>query len=157
MKIEFQPIGVIRTPFSEPSGMPRNTAQATGIAGTVELEARYAPGLRDLEGFSHIVLLFHFHRSDGYELEVTPPGETVAHGLFATRSPRRPNGIGLSIVRLDRIEGSVLHIADVDMIDGTPLLDIKPYLPSVNPGGAIRTGWLGPSRSGDSDTDSGSR
>ncbi|MDZ7748664.1 MAG: SAM-dependent methyltransferase, partial [Halofilum sp. (in: g-proteobacteria)] len=84
--------------------MPRNTAQAADTRGTIEVDPACAAGLRDLEGFSHVILLFHFHRSEGCELEVVPPGESRAHGVFATRSPRRPNGIGLSVVRLDRVE-----------------------------------------------------
>lgn len=150
MTIEYESIGVIRTPFATPSGMPRNPADAAGTQGTVEVDAAYTAGLRDLDGFSHLVLLFHFDRSDGYELELVPRGETQAHGVFATRSPRRPNAIGLSVVRLERVEGAVLHVRDVDMADGTPLLDIKPYLPSVDTRAGVRTGWLGDARpSGD--------
>lgn len=142
MKIAYEPIGVIRTPFTEPSGIPRNTAAAAGVHGTVEIEPRFAPGLKDLDGFSHVVLLFHFHRSEGYELELVPAGEGRTRGVFATRAPRRPNAIGLSVVRLERIEAGVLHVRDVDIVDGTPLLDIKPYLPTVDAPEGVRTGWL---------------
>jgi len=142
MKIEYEPIGVIHTPFQQPTGMPRNPFAGRGVRGTVEVDPAYAAGLKDLDGFSHLVLLFHFHRSDGYELEVIPRRDGRRPGLFATRSPRRPNGIGLSVVRLDRVEGNALHVLDVDMVDGTPLLDIKPYLRDVRDGDAVRIGWL---------------
>jgi len=142
MKIEYQSIGVIRTPFETPAGMPRNTAMAAGTRGTVEVEPEYEPGLKDLDGFSHLFLLFFFHRSEGHALEVVPPGQTETRGVFATRSPRRPNGIGLSLVRLERVAGRILHVTDLDIVDGTPLLDIKPYLPSVDRADGVRTGWL---------------
>ena len=147
MKIEYEPIGVIRTPFDEPAGTPRNPADASGAEGRVEIDPALAPGLRDLDRFSHIILLFHFHRSEGWELELVPRSErhrAAGHkrGVFATRAPRRPNAIGLSVVRLERVEGNVLHVRDVDMIDGTPLLDIKPYLPSIDAHADADMGWL---------------
>ncbi|MDD3449237.1 MAG: tRNA (N6-threonylcarbamoyladenosine(37)-N6)-methyltransferase TrmO [Gammaproteobacteria bacterium] len=142
MKIEFEPIGVIRTPYTEPEGTPIQPVGAVGVKGTVEVFGAYRDGLRDLDGFSHIVLLYHFHRSRGFSLRVVPYVDTRERGLFATRAPRRPNAIGLSIVRLIRVEDGVLHIENVDMLDGTPLLDIKPYVPEFGPGEAVRTGWL---------------
>lgn len=142
--IEYESIGVIHSPFAAASGMPRNPAAARDVVGTAELDPRYAAGLQDLGGFSHILLLFHCHRSDGYELVFTPPGDTGERGVFATRSPRRPNAIGLTLVRLDRVDGNRLEVRDLDIVDGTPLLDIKPYLPSVDVAAAVRTGWLGP-------------
>ena len=143
MRIEYEPIGVIHTPHATPSGMPKNTADAAGIRGTVALDARHAPGLADLEGFTHVFLVFHCHEVRGHEPAVVPPGGHEPRGLFATRSPRRPNPIGLSVVRLDGIEGNLLRVRDVDMVDGTPLLDIKPYLPSVDAHPDAGTGWLG--------------
>ncbi len=140
--IQLQPIGTIRSPFTDPRGMPIQPAGAADVAGTVEVAARYADGLRDLEGFSHIVLIYHFHRSEGCDLQVTPYLDDRVHGVFATRAPRRPNPIGVSVVRLLRREGWILHVAGVDVLDGTPLLDIKPHVPDFAPGGPIRTGWL---------------
>lgn len=154
MTIEYEPIGVIHTPFTVASGMPRNPAAARDVAGTVEIDPRHAAGLKDLDGFSHIILLFHCHRSEGYQLVFAPPGHSEAHGVFATRSPRRPNPIGLSVVRLDRIDGNRLEVRGVDMVDGTPLLDLKPYLPSIDVADEIRTGWLdAPAGPGDADPD----
>lgn len=142
MKIEYEPIGVIRTPFDTHSGAPRNPREADGARGRAEVDPAYAPGLQDLDGFSHVILLFHFHRSSGHELVLAPRGRKQERGVFATRTPRRPNAIGLSVVRLDRIEGNVLHVRDVDMLDGTPLLDIKPYLPSIDARDTATMGWL---------------
>jgi len=142
MKIEFQAIGVIHTPFSKREGMPIQPAGGAGIRGTVELFNEYRAGLKDLNGFSNIVLLYHFHRSQGFNLHLVPYLDSEMRGLFATRAPRRPNPIGLSVVQLDRIEGSVLHIQNVDILDGTPLLDIKPYVPDFDSQKDIRTGWL---------------
>ena len=142
MKIEFQPIGVIHTPFAKPDGMPIQPAGGAGVKGTVEVFAEYRSGLKDLDGFSHIILLYHFHLSQGFSLQVVPFMDSVARGLFATRAPRRPNPIGLSVVQLDMIEDGVLHIQNVDVLDGTPLLDIKPYVPEFDAQLDIRTGWL---------------
>ena len=102
----------------------------------------FRAGLGDLDGFSHIVLLYHFHRSSGFDLEVVPFMDTRSRGLFATRAPRRPNPIGLSVVRLVRIEDGVLHVENVDILDGTPLLDIKPYVPEFDAPTPVSTGWL---------------
>ncbi len=146
MSIEFNPIGVIHTPYTEPKGMPIQPAGAAGVQGTVEVFEAYRGGLADLDGFSHIVLLYHFHKSDGYKLRVVPFMDTVERGLFATRAPKRPNAIGLSVVQLDRIENGVLHVQNVDIVDGTPLLDIKPYVPEFDSPAEIRTGWLDEAR-----------
>ncbi len=146
MTIELVRIGVIRTPFDAPSGMPKNPAAAEGSAGSVEVEPAYAPGLQDLAGFSHLILLFHLDRSDGYEPTFVPPGQRAPRGVFATRSPRRPNPLGMSVVRLDRVVDEVLTVRDVDMVDGTPLLDIKPYLPSIDAHGEARIGWMAADR-----------
>ena len=142
LSMEIQPIGVIRTPFTSTAGMPRSTSQAAGIKGTVEVFQAYRAGLKDLDGFSHVILVWHFDRSEGFHLEVVPPKQTQTRGLFASRSPHRPNPIGLSIVKLDRIERGVLHVDSVDMLDGTPLLDIKPYIPASDSIPSARPGWL---------------
>lgn len=140
--IEFKHIGTIRTPFAELAGMPIQPAGGAGIKGTIHIRKEYRQGLKDLDGFSHIVLLYLFHRSEGYKLEVVPFMDTVPRGLFSTRAPKRPNPIGLSVVQLDRIEDGLLHIRNVDMLDETPLLDIKPYVPEFDSHTHIRTGWL---------------
>jgi len=140
--IHYLPIGIIRTPFKEIAGMPIQPKGAEGIAGSIELEQRFAGGLKDLDGFSHLILLYHFHLIEGYSLEVKPFLDDQVRGLFATRSPKRPNPIGLSIVRLIGIEANTLHIEDVDMIDGTPLLDIKPYVPEFDSRETERIGWV---------------
>lgn len=142
MKIEFDPIGVIHTPFTEREGMPIQPAGAVGVKGTVELFEDFHPGLKDLDGFSHIILLYHFHRSHSFNLHLVPFMDSELRGLFATRAPKRPNAIGLSVVQLDRIKDGVLHIQNVDILDGTPLLDIKPYVPEFDAQVEVRTGWL---------------
>ena len=140
--ITYSPIGVIRSPFKEIAGTPIQPSGAEGVQGSIEMNPEYVPGLKDIEGFSHIILLYHFHFSQGYDLEVKPFLDDEYHGVFATRAPKRPNPVGLSIVRLVRREGNVLYIEDVDVIDGTPLLDIKPYVPGFDVRQAERTGWL---------------
>ena len=140
--IEFAPIGIVHSPFTELEDMPIQPKGAAGIKGTVEVFESFTEGLKDLDGFSHIILLYHFHRSHGFNLTVVPFLDTEPRGLFSTRAPKRPNPIGLSIVRLDKIEGGVLHIRNVDILDGTPLLDIKPYVPEFDAPAADRTGWL---------------
>ncbi len=135
-------IGTIHTPFSRPEGTPIQGTFAPDAEGTVEIDPPFVAGLADLEGFSHIVLLYAFHRTRGYALRVEPYLDDRERGLFATRAPRRPNPIGFSVVDLRRVEGSVLHIAGVDMLDGTPLLDIKPYLPLLDERRGARTGWF---------------
>ncbi len=140
--IEFKPIGIVHTPFPEPKGMPIQPAGGAGVKATIEVFPQYRDGLADLDGFSHIIVLYHLHRSEGYKLRVVPFMDTVERGLFATRAPKRPNPIGLSVVQLDKIEDGVLYIQNVDIVDGTPLLDIKPYVPEFDQQLEIRTGWL---------------
>ena len=140
--ITYTPIGVIRSPFTTLAGMPIQTVAAAGVAAMVELDPSYAAGLADINGFSYLLLITHLHLMQGYTLEVTPFMDTQPHGVFATRSPRRPNPIGLSIVRLVRVEGATLHIEEVDLVDGTPVLDIKPYVPQLDDRAAARTGWF---------------
>jgi len=140
--IEMDSIGVIHSPFNELEDMPIQPAGAAGVEGRVEVFERYRDGLDDLDGFSYIILLFHFHRSSGYNLHVVPFMDTVRRGVFATRAPKRPNPIGLSVVKLNRIENGVLYIENVDILNGTPLLDIKPYVPVFDSAADINIGWL---------------
>ena len=138
----FRPIGVIRTPYAEPAGTPIQGALAAEVPGTVEVDPALADGLADLDGFSHVILLYAFHRSEGFALTVTPYLDDEQRGLFATRAPRRPNPIGLTVVRLRSVEGTTLHVAGVDMLDGTPLLDIKPYTPTFDAPPDPMNGWM---------------
>jgi len=142
MPVELKPIGIIRSPFTVPKDMPIQPAGAIGIAGTVEVHEEFRAGLKDLDGFSHIILLYHFHRSEGCRLEVIPFLDDESHGVFATRAPKRPNPIGLSVVRLCAMDNGILEIENVDVLDGTPLLDIKPYVPEFDAADEVRTGWL---------------
>ena len=142
MAISVISIGIIQTPFKDINGMPIQPSGAQDVPGQLVLDPQYEEGLCDLDGFSHLILLYHFHLSKGYSLKAKPFLDTVERGLFSTRAPRRPNPIGLSIVRLNRIDGRILHILDVDMLDGTPLLDIKPYVPTFDIRSDVRAGWL---------------
>jgi len=141
-EIKYKPIGVIHSPFKEPRGTPIQPASAEGTDGIVEIFPEYAEGLRDVEGFSHIILLYHFHLSKRSTLLAKPYMDNEAHGVFAMRGPSRPNPIGVSIVCLVRVEGNMLHVRDVDIVDGTPLLDIKPYIPEFDIREVKRIGWL---------------
>lgn len=141
-EIKYKPIGVIHSPFKDVQGMPIQPTGARGVAGTVEIESEYVDGLKDIEGFSHIILIYHFHLSDGYALLVKPFMDGSLRGVFSTRAPRRPNPIGISMVRLVKVEGSTLHIENVDIVDGTPLLDIKSYVPEFDGIKAERLVWL---------------
>ena len=140
--VEFSPIGLIHTPFTSPENMPIQPAGAKGIRGTIELLPEFVEGTKDLEGFSHIILLYHFNRVQRSSLTVTPFMDLHPHGVFATRMPARPNPIGLSVVRLLGIEGNILKLENVDMLDGTPLLDIKPYVADFDIHTCEREGWL---------------
>jgi len=142
-EISYKPIGIIHSPFKEPHGTPIQPAGARDIEGTVEIASEYVEGLKDIEGFSHIILIYHFHLSLGYLLKVEPYMDEESRGLFATRAPSRPNPIGISIVRLVKVDGNRLYIRDVDIVDGTPLLDIKPYVPEFDRRKVDRIGWLG--------------
>jgi tRNA-Thr(GGU) m(6)t(6)A37 methyltransferase TsaA len=141
-EITYSPIGVVHSPFKEPKGTPIQPPSAEGVAGTVEVFPECVEGLKDLDGFSHIILLYHFHLSKESPLRVKPFMDDEVHGVFAMRGPSRPNPIGLSVVRLVRVEGNVLHIEGVDIVDGTPLLDIKPYVPEFDARDVERIGWL---------------
>lgn len=142
MRIEYTPIGIIHSPYTKPENMPIQPAGAAGVEGTVEVFEEYREGLADLDGFSHIIVLYHFHLSQSFKLRVVPFLDSQPRGLFATRAPKRPNPIGMSVVQLDKVENGVLHIRNVDIIDGTPLLDIKPYVPEFDSQAEVRTGWL---------------
>jgi tRNA-Thr(GGU) m(6)t(6)A37 methyltransferase TsaA len=141
-RIEFNPIGIIRSPYSTTADMPIQPAAALGVRGSVEVFPAFAPGLKDLDGFSHIILLYHFHLSNDYKLEVRPFLDNTKRGVFATRAPKRPNQIGLSVVKLVSVHENILVIENVDILTGTPLLDIKPYIPDMDATGDVRTGWF---------------
>ena len=141
-KIVYEPIGIIHSPFKDIKGMPIQPTGAKGIAGTIEIYPEFAEGLKDLEGFSHMILIYHFHLSEGYSLTVKPFLDEHSRGVFATRAPKRPNPIGISVVRLKNITGNILNIEDVDIIDCTPLLDIKPYVPEFDVQEIEKIGWL---------------
>lgn len=142
MEIIYKPIGTIHSPFTRLEDMPIQPAGALEVRGRVELLPQYAAGLQDLQGFSHIVLLYHLHRARGYELLVLPFLDDELRGLFATRAPRRPNPIGLSVVRLLAVAGNTLEVQGLDILDDTPLLDIKPHVPAFEGGPVERLGWL---------------
>ena len=142
MKITYRSIGIIHSPFKEPKGTPIQPNAAKGIEGMIEVFPQYEKGLKDIEGFSHIILIYHLHLSKSCSLEVKPYMDNKLHGLFATRAPARPNPIGLSVVRLIKVERHNLHIKDIDIVDGTPLLDIKPFVPEFSPEDIIKKGWL---------------
>jgi tRNA-Thr(GGU) m(6)t(6)A37 methyltransferase TsaA len=138
----FHPIGYVHTPYKDTSSIPRGLGARHEAEGTLEILREFAPGLADIEGFSHLFVLWAFDRADGYNLIAHPPtDEKRPHGVFSTRSPRRPNPIALTVVELLRRDSSSLHVRGVDMLDGTPILDIKPYLSSI-PEEKLRRGWL---------------
>ncbi|MFP4655660.1 MAG: tRNA (N6-threonylcarbamoyladenosine(37)-N6)-methyltransferase TrmO [Methanohalobium sp.] len=143
-EITYQPIGIIHTGFKEQEGVPIQPAGAKGVEGYVEVYSEYEQGLKDLEGFSHVYLVYHFHLSSDYSLIVKPFMDSKEHGLFATRAPKRPNPIGISIVRVVSVVKNIIYIKDVDIVDGTPLLDIKPYVPEMGVGDYedVKIGWL---------------
>jgi tRNA-Thr(GGU) m(6)t(6)A37 methyltransferase TsaA len=140
--IEFRSIGVIHSPFKEFRGIPRQAVGAYENKGRIEVFDEFSEGLKDIEGFSHIVVLFHLHKVTAFSLKACPPWDGKEHGVFSTRSPYRPNPIGVSVVCLDRVDGNILHISGVDMADGSPVIDIKPYIPDLNPAKNVRIGWL---------------
>jgi len=136
-----QPIGFVISPFKDTGSIPKGLGAKHEEEGVLEILPEFAPGLTDIEGYSHLIVLWAFDRSDGFDLMVSPPTDNRPHGLFSTRSPRRPNPIGLTVVELLRREGGSLHVRGVDMLDKTPILDIKPYLSSI-PADKLRRGWL---------------
>ncbi|MFN8474126.1 MAG: tRNA (N6-threonylcarbamoyladenosine(37)-N6)-methyltransferase TrmO [Anaerolineae bacterium] len=142
VSVTYTPIGIIHTPFTELRGMPLQSVAAQGVTGYIDLAVEYQDGLQDIEGFSHLLLIYHLHLSQGHKLRAMPFLDDQPRGIFATRAPKRPNPIGLSIVRLVGIENSRLLIEDVDILDGTPLLDIKPYVPLFDDRMNARIGWF---------------
>lgn len=136
-----QPIGFVSSPYSDAGQVPKGLGAKHEADGVLKILPQFEPGLSDIEGFSHLFVLWEFDRSKGFDLSGTPPSDNRPHGVFATRSPRRPNPIGLTVVELLGRNGSELHVRGVDMLDGTPILDIKPYLSSV-PAEKLRRGWL---------------
>ncbi|HEY5317008.1 MAG TPA: tRNA (N6-threonylcarbamoyladenosine(37)-N6)-methyltransferase TrmO [Solirubrobacteraceae bacterium] len=141
-EICYRPVGVLRSPFTRLEGMPLQSVAAGEVRARIEMDDELAPGLKDLDGFSHLHLVSHLHRGAPGGLEVVPFLDDTVRGIFATRSPRHPNPIGISVVRLLAVSGTVLEIAGVDLVDGTPILDIKPYVPAFDSFAAERTGWL---------------
>jgi len=141
--VTYEPIGVVRSPFDDPGGVPVDPDEPTDAAGRVELQAQYESGLDGLEGFSHVTILAHLHRSLADALTANPPFVDVEVGVFATASPNRPNPIAQTVVELDRIEGSTLFVEGLDLIDGTPVLDLKPFAPKPALLENLRTGWIG--------------
>ncbi len=141
-ELRARAIGRIRTPFREPAGTPIQPAYARGAEGRVMLDAAYAAALEDIEGFERLWLIYWMDRAAPFRARVVPYRDTRERGLFSTRAPCRPNPIGLSVARLVRREGAVLHVLDVDMLDDTPLLDIKPYVPEFDAHPSSRAGWF---------------
>jgi len=137
----MQPIGYVRSPFQDTKAIPKGLGVKHDAEGVLELRPKFEEGLRDIEGFSHLFVIWEFDRSSDFDLTVTPPSDNRPHGVFATRSPRRPNPIGLTVVELLGREGAQLRVRGIDMLDGTPILDIKPYLSSI-PTERLRRGWL---------------
>jgi tRNA-Thr(GGU) m(6)t(6)A37 methyltransferase TsaA len=136
-----QPVGYAKTPYQTSKEIPKGFGAKHEADGVLEILPQFEAGLTDIEGFSHLIVLWVFDRSEGFELLGTPPIDDRPHGVFATRSPRRPNPIGLTVVQLLHRQGSSLHVHGVDMLDGTPILDLKPYLSSI-PAETLRRGWL---------------
>jgi tRNA (adenine37-N6)-methyltransferase len=139
--IAFSPVGTVRSPFVDTAQVPKGAGAQHSAEGVLELSPELEAGLTDIEGFSHLFVIWFFDRVEGFALMASPPNDDRPHGVFATRSPRRPNPLGLTVVELLRREGNRLHVRGVDMLDGTPILDIKPYLSSVPPE-SLRRGWL---------------
>ena len=138
----FTPIGYVRSPFTEPRQVPRGPGARHDAEGTLEIAEQFAAGLQDIEGFSHLFVLWVFDRSENYELVGKPPTDDRAHGVFSTRSPYRPNPIGLTVVEVLGREGRNVRVRGVDMLEGTPILDLKPYMSSI-PAEKLKLGWFG--------------
>ena len=141
MQISVAPIGIVHSPFAGPEGMPIQAALSEAV-GTLEIYAEYVDGLRDIEGFDYLILLYRFHLTNKETLRVTPFLDKEPRGVFATRAPTRPNRIGLSVVRLLNVTGNMLDIGNVDIVSGTPVIDIKPYVPTFDSRTACRIGWF---------------
>ncbi|MCD6093603.1 MAG: tRNA (N6-threonylcarbamoyladenosine(37)-N6)-methyltransferase TrmO [Candidatus Omnitrophica bacterium] len=141
-EIKIKPIGIIHTSYKEPKGIPIQGKFEKGVTGQAELFAEYQGGLKDVEGFSHIILIYYFDRSKKEELLSKPFLEDEKHGIFAIRSPHRPNHIGISVVKLEKIEKNIVTFSEVDILDSTPLLDIKPYVSHFDSRDDVKNGWL---------------
>jgi tRNA-Thr(GGU) m(6)t(6)A37 methyltransferase TsaA len=142
LEITYQPIGIVRSPFKRPEGTPIQSIAAKDKEAIIEIFPEYSEGLKDLESFSHLYILFHFHLIKEKQITVIPFLDTIPHGVFATRSPARPNPIGLSVVSLEKIIGNNLYIKNIDILDGTPVLDIKPYISQFDVFETTRNGWF---------------
>ena len=140
--IRIKPIGIIHTPYKEPKGIPIQGKFEKGVTGQAELFSGYQQGLKDVEGFSHVILIYYFHRSKEEQFLGKPFLEDIKHGIFAIRSPHRPNHIGFSIVKLEGVENNVVRFSEVDILDNTPLLDIKPYVSHFDSRNNVKNGWL---------------
>lgn len=140
--IQYEAVGVVHSPFKERQRIPRQAVGAPEVKASIEILPKFRQGLADLDGFSHLVVVYHMHLLQEFNLTAHPPWDDKPHGVFSTCSPFRPNPIGLSVVKLDGISGNILHISGVDMADETPVLDIKPYVPKLYPQKGIRIGWL---------------
>jgi tRNA (adenine37-N6)-methyltransferase len=141
MIISFQPIGYVRSPYKTTQDVPKGLGAKHQAEGVLEMLPQFEAGLKDIEGFSHLIILWAFDRVEGFELTAMPPSDNRPHGVFATRSPKRPNPIGMTVVKLLKREGRSLSVRGIDMLDQTPILDIKPYLSSI-PEEKLRRGWL---------------
>jgi tRNA-Thr(GGU) m(6)t(6)A37 methyltransferase TsaA len=141
-EIKYRPVGVVHSPHKTPKGTPIQPSAAIGLEAVIEIFPEFAAGLKDLESFSHLIIIYDFHKAGKSDLLVKPYMDSHAHGVFATRAPGRPNSIGLSVVRLSSVEGNKLHILDVDMLDKTPVLDIKPLVPEFDFRKVEKIGWL---------------
>ena len=140
--ITIKPIGIINTPYKEPKGIPIQGKFKRGVTGTARIFPEYKVGLKDIEGFSHVILIYHFNRSKEEKLASRPFLEDTEHGIFAIRSPHRPNHIGFSIVKLESVKDSIITFSEVDILDGTPLLDIKPYVKHFDSRDKVKNGWI---------------
>jgi len=157
VNVTYRAIGTIRSPYRTPADMPIQPSGESAAPGEAELLPELADGLRDLEGFSHVILLYHFHEARRADLTVTPFLDATPRGVFATRAPTRPNPIGLSVVPLLAVEGNRLRLGRVDVLDGTPLLDVKPYVPEFDQPHDVRIGWLEAARGKAAETRSDER
>ncbi len=141
-EIVYKPIGIVHSPFKKPEGTPIQAVADKNTGAVIEIFPEYAEGLRDLESFSHLYILFHLHLAGADSLLVVPFLDTKPHGVFATRSPARPNKIGLSVVLLERISGNHLYVKNIDILDGSPVLDIKPYISQFDVFESSKSGWF---------------
>lgn len=140
--ITIKPIGIISTPYKEPKGIPIQGKFEKGVVGTIRLFPEYQAGLKDIKGFSHVILIYHFNRSKEENLIGRPFLEDTKHGIFAIRSPHRPNHLGFSIVKLESVKGATITFSEVDILDGTPIFDIKPYVKHFDSRDKVKNGWI---------------